>query len=64
MFFLEGSVMGHCVDRLSFLLIVNKYLRDWMRAVLYLGSVHLPLSIPSTKLLDGYTLAANFSYFV
>jgi hypothetical protein len=45
MFFLEGSVMGHCVDRLSFLLIVNKYLRDWMRAVLYLGLACIPIAL-------------------
>ena len=30
--------MGHCVERLAFLLVVNKYLKNWMRAVLYIGS--------------------------
>jgi len=40
MFFLESSVLGYCVERLAFLLIINKYLQPWMRAVLYMGSVH------------------------
>ena len=44
MFFLESSVLGYCVERLAFLLIINKYLQPWMRAVLYMGSV--PWGIP------------------
>ena len=41
MFFLEASVIGHCVDKLAFLLAINKYLKHWHRAVLYIGQVSL-----------------------
>lgn len=35
MFFLEASMFGHCVEKLAFLLTVNKYMKHWMRALLY-----------------------------
>jgi hypothetical protein len=43
MFFLESSVIGHCVDRLAFLLVVSKYLKHWMRATLYIGLASVPV---------------------
>ena len=36
MFFLEGSVLGYCVTRLSFLQVIGKYMKHWMRAALYM----------------------------
>ena len=39
MFFLELSVLGYCVERLSFLLVLNRYFKDWMRALLYIRCV-------------------------
>lgn len=36
MFFLEVTVLGVCVDKLSFLLRVTKYVKNWMRAALYI----------------------------
>lgn len=43
MFFIEGSVLGHCVDKLSFLLVISKYLKHWQRAVFYMGISIAPL---------------------
>ncbi len=37
MFFLEVSVLGYCVDKLAFLLAISKYMKNWVRAVLYLS---------------------------
>eukprot|EP00731_Ephydatia_muelleri_P024653 Em0016g924a len=45
MFFLEASVIGHCVDKLAFLLAINKYLKHWHRAVLYIGLSLVPLAL-------------------
>lgn len=36
MFFLEVTVLGVCVEKLSFLLKITKYMKNWMRAVLYI----------------------------
>ena len=47
MFFLEGSVLGHCFDKLAFLLLVHNYLKDWMRAIIYMGYVWHHSTYPS-----------------
>ena len=36
MFFLEASVLGYCVGRLSFLTVITKFMKHWMRAALYI----------------------------
>ena len=37
MFFMEVTIMGVCVERLAFINGLLKYLRNWHRAVLYMG---------------------------
>lgn len=46
MFFCEAaSPLGQCVEKLSFLLVVSKYLKHWHRAALYMGYVIQSISI-------------------
>ena len=35
-FFLEASILGHCVGKLSFLTAITKFMKHWMRAALYI----------------------------
>ena len=35
-FFLEASVLGYCVGKLSFLTVITKFMKHWMRATLYI----------------------------
>ena len=44
-FFLEATVLGHCLERVSFLLVINKYIKNWMRAALYIWYTHMYIII-------------------
>ena len=55
MFFLEVTVLGACVDKLSFLVKITKYVKNWMRSALYIMyvcSVAYALSLCSIRLLS------------
>ena len=45
MFFLEASVLGYCVGRLSFLTVITKFMKHWMRAALYIVLAFVPIVI-------------------
>jgi hypothetical protein len=42
-FFMEVTILGECIEKLSFLKTLTKYLKHWHRAVFYMGISITPI---------------------